>query len=137
MVKFPVTDPWNEIIPNLWVGSADQSPTCEDFDLVVTCYDSSPDVGFSVREYEFFFNDGRLPDLKLLSDAVAAVWRAHMSGERVLVRCFQGLNRSALVVGLTLCLLGYTPRDAINLIRINRSPDCLFNPKFEAYLLCQ
>ena len=54
-----------------------------------------------------------------------------------LVHCQAGLNRSALVAGLALVLDGYTPEDAIALLREKRSPAVLCNPVFEAWLLGQ
>ncbi len=52
-----------------------------------------------------------------------------------LVHCQAGLNRSSLVVGRALVLAGLTPVDAIALIRRRRSPVCLCNPAFEAWVL--
>lgn len=52
----------------------------------------------------------------------------------VLVHCQAGLNRSSLVAARALMLDGMTADEAINLIRGKRSPACLCNPAFEAYL---
>ena len=51
-----------------------------------------------------------------------------------LVHCQAGLNRSGLLTGLALVLDGYTPDDAINLLRETRSPAVLCNPVFEQWL---
>lgn len=52
----------------------------------------------------------------------------------VLVHCQAGLNRSGLIVGASLVLLGSTPDEAIALMRAKRSPAVLCNPTFEAFL---
>ena len=52
-----------------------------------------------------------------------------------LVHCQAGLNRSGLVAGAALVLGGYTPEEAIRLLRDNRSPAVLCNKTFEAFLL--
>lgn len=59
-------------------------------------------------------------------------WRKQ--GFNVLVHCQAGLNRSSLVATRALMLDGLTAEEAINKIRDARSPACLCNPSFEAYL---
>lgn len=54
-----------------------------------------------------------------------------------LVHCQAGLNRSSLVAGRTLTLRGWTPAQAIELLRQRRSPACLCNRAFEEWLLAQ
>lgn len=55
----------------------------------------------------------------------------------VLVHCQAGLNRSSLVVARALMLDGMSAGDAIALLREKRSPACLCNPAFEAWLRAQ
>jgi protein-tyrosine phosphatase len=52
-----------------------------------------------------------------------------------LVHCQAGLNRSSLVAARALMLIGWSAEKAIATIREKRSPACLCNPAFEAYLL--
>ena len=52
-----------------------------------------------------------------------------------LVHCQAGLNRSSLIAARALILDGLRPEDAIQLLRINRSPACLCNKAFEDWLL--
>jgi len=54
-----------------------------------------------------------------------------------LVHCQAGLNRSSLVAGRALTLRGWTPVQAIELLRQRRSPACLCNRAFEEWLLAQ
>jgi len=51
-----------------------------------------------------------------------------------LVHCQAGLNRSSLVAAASLILKGASGKEAIALIREQRSPACLCNPAFERYL---
>jgi protein-tyrosine phosphatase len=52
----------------------------------------------------------------------------------VLVHCQAGLNRSSLVAARALMLDGETADEAIRTVREKRSPACLCNRAFEAYL---
>jgi hypothetical protein len=55
-------------------------------------------------------------------------------GQTVLVHCQAGCNRSGLVAGRVLMLMGYSADDAITLLRDARSPLVLCNQTFENYL---
>ena len=129
-------DPWNEIIPGLWQGGSWVEPTKFDFDAVLTSHMDSAPPEEGIKHKEFYFNDTiyYLPTQHELDDAVAWVWQRVMHGERVLVRCHAGLNRSGLIVASTLVMLGSTPDEAILLVRKNRSPNALFNKMFELYV---
>lgn len=62
------------------------------------------------------------------------VRRDVQNGKKVLVRCQAGINRSALVVGLTMLKIG-TPLDTyVEHARATRSPYVLFNRSFMQYL---
>lgn len=51
------------------------------------------------------------------------------AGDDVLVTCLMGLNRSGLIVGLALRMLGYSGREAVELLQRKR-PGALSNPRF-------
>lgn len=51
-----------------------------------------------------------------------------------LVHCQAGLNRSGLVAGRALTLMGHTPDEAISLLRGARCPLVLVNESFESWL---
>lgn len=53
----------------------------------------------------------------------------------VLVHCQAGLNRSGLIAGMTLVLMGYSPEQAIHILRQRRSPAVLHNATFERFLM--
>ena len=55
----------------------------------------------------------------------------------MLVHCQAGINRSGLVLGQYLINLLWTPQQAIDIMRKQRSPAVLCNPTFEQYLLNQ
>jgi len=67
--------------------------------------------------------------------AAAQVARAVRAGKRVIVACHMGLNRSTLVAGLAMRLLGVPAADAIRAIRAARGPEALSNGTFEDFLL--
>jgi protein-tyrosine phosphatase len=133
--------PYDEIIPRLWMGGHfyedDEgfAPVYiyEEFEAVFSLHselDFGPTAGIP---HEFLrIPDGRLSALE--DRRVVAMARklveAHSAGQKVLVRCQAGYNRSGLVVGLAMIGLGYTPAEAINLIREKRSPHALFNQSF-------
>jgi protein-tyrosine phosphatase len=60
--------------------------------------------------------------------------RVYLHGGTVIVTCAAGLNRSGLVMGLTLLELGVDPSTAIDVIRRAR-PGALCNPHFAQFIL--
>ncbi len=114
-----------------------------DFDMLILCHAGHQEP------WERFENRGlrlaRAPfvdDKKTLTytgavTATAAsvhVATAVRGGYRVLVTCHRGLNRSGLVVALTLCNLhDISGRQAMDRVREKR-PGALFNPAFAAFL---
>jgi hypothetical protein len=142
------------IVPRLFIGgtpAVDDSDTSReghgpkvgfstlvgDFDLVVTVHRTSLPVPFGVDEVRSGFRDWKLSEQEAvlvdsLAQTVASRWEA---GDRVLVRCQGGLNRSSLVVARALVLLGLSPAQAVTLIRSRRSADCLNNKSFVRWLL--
>ena len=57
-----------------------------------------------------------------------------MKNGPTIVHCQAGLNRSSLVAGRALTKIGYSGPQAIRLLREKRSPACLCNKSFEAWL---
>jgi hypothetical protein len=137
---YPV-DPFNEVIPGLAQASSWIPPN----ELLDDCgFDVSVDVGgwdqskkMAGRRYLFPLMDDipAIPDpdaVHMLGIQVASMVRA---GDRVVVNCAAGLNRSGLVVGRALIAVGHQPAEAIELIRAARGPRALFNRTFERFLL--
>ena len=137
-------EPWNEVVPGLWQGGTDvrsgSQTACvitDQFDSVISLtgaveYGPGDDVPHRVMRMADagldFFLEQRLDEL---SDHVVSELAA---GHKVLVRCTGGLNRSGLVVGLTLIKQGHTPDEAIDLVRAARGPWALCNPAFVQHL---
>jgi hypothetical protein len=137
-------DPWNEVVPGLFMGGHDvrsQSPhacvVTDEFDLVVSLtaregYGPSPGVEHVVaRLADAVLDPTNAARVRELGATVAA---AMNDGRRVLVRCSGGLNRSGVVVAEALVQLGRQPDDAVRAVRRARGPWALTNPGFVAYL---
>lgn len=58
-----------------------------------------------------------------------------LTGENVLIHCQAGINRSGLVTAATLFKIGFSPEEAIDLIRQQRFSECLGNEYFERAIL--
>lgn len=107
------------------------------FDAVLTLYAHAAPVSWGVEERRFGF-----PDRQLVEDYVPVIYDladwAHdrwSSGRRVLIRCAGGMNRSGLLVALTLMKSGLEADEAIALVRDRRHPWALSNRSFVE--LCQ
>jgi hypothetical protein len=138
--------PWDEIIPGLFMGghvyrapSGDVLPVVveNEFDLVVSLYHRdghgpAAGIGHHVREVpDAALTAAQLADVGELAEITAAAVR---NGQKVLVRCHSGFNRSGLVVVQALGHLGYGVDDAIFLVRYRRSKWALNNDLFVDYL---
>lgn len=126
--------PWNEVIPGLWQGGilqyADGFPHRG---AVMTLCTNAPNAPIYMREEILSFNDGdEVPGIVNIAVEKVLEWRK--AGIPVLVRCQAGLNRSGLVVALTMVAEGWQPVDAIVHIRRHRSPFALCNKVFERHV---
>ncbi len=146
---------WSEILPNLWLGGTADNDCVGDkcfeldrqdisikprhFDSVYTFYAWANPVDWQVKEFRYGYFDSGDTDFDLNAFKRIAVM-AHADwkrGERVLLRCQAGLNRSSLILALVLMIDGYTAQQAIDLIRDKRHAKALFNPHFVEWLLKQ
>jgi hypothetical protein len=140
---------WSEILPGLWQGGTDDYDvigvaghcpnrvTSTHFDSVYTLYARANAASWNVKEVRFGFADGDMSDFDPEADLSFAVREAHAdwkAGKRVLVRCQAGLNRSGLVMALVLIREGFTPEQAVELIRQNRGDIALCNDTFVRWL---
>jgi protein-tyrosine phosphatase len=138
--------PWDEIVPGLFMGghfyrapSGDIVPAVvwDEFDLVVSLHrrdGHGPAAGIAdhVREVpDAALTSAQLADVCELAEIAAAAVR---NGQKVLVRCHSGFNRSGLVVVQALGHLGYGVDDAISLVRHRRGKWALNNELFVDYL---
>ncbi len=132
------------IAPNLFQGGTDdldvihlpltnnRPRTDLPFDAIVTMYAWARPADWKVQEFRYGVPDASITDIDLgrLRQAVDFGHARWKSGDRVLIRCQAGLNRSGLVLALILMKDGLSAQDAIALIRENRGPDALFNTNF-------
>lgn len=142
-------DNYNTILPNLFMGgthdddmfSQHEKPliTTDDFDSVYTLFGWANPSDWNVKEVRLpFYDSGSFSvDESELYEFAEQAHKDWKRGKRVLIRCQAGLNRSGLITALLLIKEGYSPADAIDLIRSSRSEYCLMNPFFEKWLLTQ
>jgi protein-tyrosine phosphatase len=137
------------IAPNLFQGGTDdldvihlaqtnnRPRTDLPFDAIVTMYAWARPADWNIQEFRYGVPDASITDIDLdrLRQAVEFGYERWKQGDRVLVRCQAGLNRSGLVTALMMIKDGLTPIEAINCIRESRGPDALFNENFHAWLL--
>jgi hypothetical protein len=152
-VTYPDAE-YHEILPNLYLGGhlwRDEGGRIRDGRYSAVSGDPSWD--YVVSAYIEGFHDKTLPqcDMRLVLfddtehgldeetwnkitsavDEAAARWK---QGQKILVRCQAGYNRSGLLMSLILMRLGYTADGAIELARKHRGKDVLVNQAFERYV---
>jgi hypothetical protein len=153
-VPWPVNG-WDEVIPGLFQGgqirqappgskwsdaSANEVRVREEFDAVFSFFDGDePRQGPSpeVEHHHYPIPDGALDDAELaeVRGYARVIARKVEAGDKVLVRCQAGYNRSGLVIAFALMELGYDVHEAVDLIRAARGPHALFRLAFLRYLL--
>ena len=140
---------YSMIAPNLFQGGTDdldvihlaqtnnRPRTDLPFDAIVTMYAWARPADWNVQEFRYGVPDASITDIDLqrLKQAVEFGYDRWKSGDRVLIRCQAGLNRSGLVTALILIKDGLSPERAIALIREGRGDDALFNQNFADWLL--
>jgi hypothetical protein len=138
----------SEIAPGLFMGGTDDGDVVQvaqagwrlgderPYDAVVTLYAWAQPVPWEVEELRYGFGDCdiRYADTERILRAARWAWRRWVAGDRVLIRCQAGLNRSGLITALVLMLEGYAADEAVPLIRRRRSAWCLCNGYFESWL---
>lgn len=140
---------YSEIAPNLFMGGTDdddvihlpqlsRSPRRDlPFDSIVTMYAWARPADWHVQEFRYGILDASIShiDLNRLRQAVEWGYNQWMSGDRVLVRCQAGLNRSGLVTALILIKSGLNAESVIELLRDRRSEYALCNGEYEQWLI--
>lgn len=122
---------------NLWQGGCISGVALpEDFRYVISLYPwERYKLGPKTTRVEIEMYDmGELPDLEQL-DQIADNVVELSALDKTLVHCQAGLNRSGLVAGLALVKGGMSGREAIDLMRAQRSQMVLCNEAFETWLL--
>ena len=138
---------FSEIATNLWQGGTPDEELIDtssaaslfenslNFTAVVTLDSRSQPVGWSIKELRYGFIDGRIERNQISKLLQVADWAYEnwKSGEKVLIRCQAGANRSGLIVAIVLMKDGYSADEAINLIKSKR-PFALSNSEFVSFL---
>lgn len=83
--------------------------------------------------YFHFLDAPFLPSKRSLSSVVSFGFSQWRGGEKILVHCAQGINRSSLINGLILNMYGWPGKEAVEIITEAR-PGALTNPVFRLYL---
>lgn len=126
---------YSEIVPRLWQGGTPHGEMIDNstdfasavlthgFTAVVTLDARSNPVSWAVSELRFGFEDGpvnraELPRILEISDWAYEKWQ---KGEKVLIRCAAGANRSGLIMAIVLMKHGMDPKKAVETIRSKRS----------------
>ena len=146
--SFYPKDLYSEILPGLYMGGTADDDTVDyavdapglnyqaPFEAVVTLYAWANPFSWGVEELRYGFGDADMSYVDIDRVLRIAQWAVDRwsEGERVLIRCQAGLNRSGLITALTLMLAGYEAAEAIQLIRSKRSQHALFNSHFVQWL---
>ena len=148
-MPYEPTSLYSEILTNLFMGGTDDNDVIHlpanpytrrndlPFDSILTMYAWARPADWKVQEYRYGVPDARISDMDLsrLRQAVNWGYKQWKKGDRVLVRCQAGLNRSGLVTALILIKNGMSPEDAIRTIRKNRADIALFNEHYVNWLM--
>ncbi len=137
----PLTYGASNVYPYLWIGPIPpEDHELTDFAAVVLCAKEyqPPALSFRGPVWRVRLEDWEVPlssaDAHAVARAGRAVAKLVANGQHVLVTCFAGLNRSALVVGTALLELGFEPADAVTRIQLNHSLSALNNRAFVRHL---
>ena len=142
---------YSVIAPNLFMGgTADEdvihqavaynkARTDLPFDAIITMYAWANPADWRVQEFRYGIYDSAIADIDLdrLKQAVQFGYNRWLSGDRVLVRCQAGLNRSGLVTALIMMSTGLDAETAIEQIRKNRADVALFNNNYVEWLMSE
>jgi protein-tyrosine phosphatase len=123
---------------NLYVGGCQDGLVLPGF--VVHLVSLYPWESYTVRHElasrtEVRAYDDDVEHLEAQLSGLAAWVSACLETGPTLVHCQAGLNRSSLVAACVLMLRGRSARQAIDLLRLRRSPAVLCNRSFETWLL--
>ena len=129
---------WDEVVPGLFQGDWPHPADLTEFDVLVSMtaegVPPTPDARPDLVHLVCAIHDAEMTCPDEVRGMAREVARRHAHGERVLVHCAQGLNRSGVVVARALMFSGYSAPDAVRAVRNARGPWALCNEHFEAWL---
>lgn len=150
-VEWPDAE-YHEILPRLFLGGhlwAERALTKDSrhssvstdpsWDYVVSAYASKAPASWPqcdqrlvlFEDTEDGLGDETWGRIRSVVDQIVLRWR---QGQKVLVRCQAGYNRSGMIMSLVLMRLGMTADKAIHQARWRRGRDVLVNRVFEGYV---
>ena len=120
----------------------DRSPSIyqrHDQEMIIGDIMNLDEVTRAAKDATVVYNFAAIADIDLdrLKQAVDFGYNRWMAGDRVLVRCQAGLNRSGLVTALILMSTGLDAETAIREIRKNRADIALFNNEYVTWLMTE
>lgn len=130
-----------EVVPGLWIGSLPDMAHCGDFDVVIVLCEERPPCTGRPSQWPTVqhtsITDGvlTLQEQVVVSGTVLRVMDEMIAGRKVLVTCWAGFNRAALVAGMVLVTMGYSGDGAIARIREVRGQYALTNESFRTWLI--
>lgn len=126
----------DEIITNLWVGNLPRHLDGIDQFKFVICLVGTPFYNIGNKQIVVvapFDDSPTLPSEDFL-ETLADLTVDFCKKGSTLVHCMSGINRSSMIVALALVKLGYSGKQAIDLIRSKRGDDVLSNEVFRKYI---
>jgi hypothetical protein len=121
------TASFSEVVPSLFQADASYSPIQlfhQGFDAVFDLCGLDRGDGVVDETYVVYAIDDVpwIEDHDAIHELGIRVADHVRAGDKVLVNCMSGMNRSGLLVGRALVALGYPPVEAVELIRRARGP---------------
>lgn len=121
------------IIPQLYIGRwpCENEIIRSDFDSIIYCAKECPPRVQYPNQYFFGINDTlnfTREEKQIVDIASNFIITLLEKNQKILVTCAQGINRSALVISITLLKLGMAADEIINLIREKRDTKYLMVP---------
>ena len=145
-------DDYHEILPGLFMGGSPMGSRVDDedrthkiqrfeeaerpFDAVITLFPKAFPAGYGVEERRFGFADDLLGGVvseysEKIIELASWGYQKWQAGEKLLVRCAAGENRSGLITLMILIKHGMSTDEAVALIRTQRKKGLpLHNPHF-------
>lgn len=130
-----IPNAYDQVAPNLYFGGILSDYSL--FDTVICC---TPEVSLHngreglVTVYVPFNDNRELPSMEFLDSVVDLVIQGTNRGSTY-VHCTAGINRSAIIIALTLIRQGGLPSEVVDRLRNIRSCSVLSNQTFLEYVL--
>jgi hypothetical protein len=109
----------------------------DDFGFVIALFQEERfELGPHTTRVDYHMQDcAVVPPVEDLNELADLALGHVEEGTKTLIHCQGGLNRSGLLTGMVLRLMGMNAPDAIALMRAQRDPMVLCNPTFERFLV--